>query len=228
VSIFGARGVRAAAEQVRDTGRSYSGWAVQALQWILFVSSALVTLLTVRMLVDGREWLQRGMDQLEDGAAIGEVESAFENAARSFVPGSPYPPRALWHLSIMARSAAMRGDSYESVHIWEVVRRSVLATRHVTQPNEDYLKLAETQIVRLRANTVDKDAMASSPDGTIQRPDDPSVVFTLFLFAGLVLWVAASFGVCLSARNRESNTRPFLAILAVFGAGLWITMSWLA
>jgi len=195
---------------------------------VLLGVAALVAVASVRLLLDGRRHLiEAGRSQA--AGAHERALVALEDAARAYLPGSPYPARALDRLSLMARAHEMRGEVDKARKCWEIIRRSVLASRHVVQPAAELLETAELQISRLRVvapGTVVSDQLA--------RPRDPHPALSLLLFLGLVAWLGGSLTL-LAAPNSPrdgSGTGPGIrakAWLAVLGGLLlWLSMSWLA
>ena len=99
---------------------------------------AFLAVATVRVLLDGRRHMEEAQKLSRSGDATAAF-AAYEDAARAYVPGSPYPEKALREMTLMAQGAHMRGEIESARERWRSVRRSVLATRHVLIPHEDYL-----------------------------------------------------------------------------------------
>jgi hypothetical protein len=180
--------------------------------------------------------IRDGSSRLEEGRRLAAAHdvygaaAAFEDAARCYAPGSPYPERALDRLSLMAKGAEMRGDPELALYLWEVVRRSILSTRHVWQPNRDTLERAERGIVALRAKrTTEAESDAAASLSTPPRPKDPSPFASILVLAGLLAWIAGSAWLC-AAPKTEGGRRGRRAawICAVGGTALWIVMAWFA
>jgi len=206
---------------VTGTGRRVAGG-------ILLGLAAFLAIATVRVLLDGRRHFAEAEDQARRGARETAL-SCYEDAARSYLPGSPYPAMALHRMSLMARAAEMRGDPHVAIEIWEKVRRSVLATRHVFVPNEPSLERAERAIVRLRS--ADRTVAARAAGDSISRPDDPSIPASILLLLGLVLWIAGAAIVTLepAAGDRSrARVRSIGWAACLGGLALWVMMSWLA
>jgi hypothetical protein len=202
----------------------------RALGAVLLGVAAIIALATGRMIRDGGSRFDEGR-RLADARDVYGAASAFEDSARCYAPGSPYPARALDRLSIMAKGAEMRGQPNLALYLWEVVRRSILATRHVWQPNADVLDLAEHTIVKLRAGrtteTAEVDAAAART--APPRPKDPSPFGSIFLFAGLLAWIAGAVWLCAAPKTEAARRGRRIAwICAVCGTALWIVMAWFA
>jgi len=202
----------------------------RALGAVLLGIAALVALSTGRMIRDGGSRFDEGL-RLADANDVYGAAAAFEDAARSYAPGSPFPARALDRLSIMAKGAEMRGQPDLALYLWEVVRRSILATRHVWQPNGDLLARAERAIVTLRARRTteiaETDAVAART--APPRPKDPSPFGSILVFAGLLAWIAGAVWLCAAPKTEAARRGRRVAwICASCGAALWIVMAWFA
>jgi hypothetical protein len=128
----------------------------------------------------------------------------------------------------MARAHEMRGEVDKARKCWEIIRRAILASRHVVQPQAELLGTAEFQISRLSAP-----APGAGAVDPVSRPRDPHPVLSLLLFFGLLTWLGGSVmlllarGACPSSpAGRRSRALAWLALLG--GLALWLSMSWLA
>jgi hypothetical protein len=196
----------------------------------LLGAAALVALSTGRMVRDGKASFEEGLKLADAGDAL-RAASAFEDAARSYAPGSPYPGRALDRLSIMARASEMRGDPETARHLWEVVRRSILSTRHLWQPNEEILARAEGSLAKLGATAFSErsEGTAAAARGAPPRPKDPSPFASLLLFAGLLSWIAGAAWLCGVAKSEaHARSRRAAWTTSLCGLALWLIMAWFA
>ena len=202
----------------------------RALGAVLLGIAAVVALATGRMIRDGGSRFDEGR-RLADAHDVYGAAAAFEDAARCYAPGSPYPAKAIDRLSIMAKGAEMRGDTELSLYLWEVVRRSILSTRHVWQPSGDALERAEHAIVKLRAKDA-TDAAESNPAAARTappRPKDPSPFASILVFAGLLAWIAGSVWLCAAPKTEAGRSGRRIAwACAAGGTALWIIMAWFA
>jgi hypothetical protein len=191
---------------------------------VLLGLALLVAVASARLLLDGRAHLA----EAARFQASGEHERALvalEDAARAYLPGSPYPGRALHRLSLLARSHEMRGETDRARKCWEVVRRSILASRHVVQPHSDLLETAERQLGRLASPP----ATGGPARSALDRPRDPHPVLSLLLFLGVAAWLGGSVALLIPRSGGGSGRGRALAWLAVVGgSALWLSMSWLA
>lgn len=180
----------------------------------------LVGTATARLVVEGKQHLDEGRIQKGRGDRFRAV-AAFEDAAKAYVPFSPYHLRGLRELEIMAKGATMRGENERALAIWEMTRRSVLASRHFWQPNEHILVRAEQAITNLRSLESQGKASAMSP---VARPKDPSPLGSMILFLGFLLWIGGGATLCLGYRSWRSK-RAWAA--TTLGLSTWLIMAWL-
>jgi hypothetical protein len=195
---------------------------------ILFGFGLLVGAMTVRLLHLSRVHLEAGLAAV----AAAEVDMArveLEDSAKAYVPGSPYSRRALEELAILAKTEQMRGDTEQSLHTWEVLRRSVLATRHFAIPNRKFLERAEFEILGLRKAEGMDDVLAK---GAVARPDDPSPVLSLLLVLSFGAWLVGSAFVAAGVGQKDGLVPTRLPLLrglpwplCLGGLILWIVLS---
>lgn len=189
----------------------------------LFFFALLIGTVSVRLLLDSRRQLEVAEEQRDRGDRYRAI-AAFENAAKAYVPLSPYHQRGLRELELMARGALMRGDKKEAAYIFEVIRRSVLATRHFWQPNGDFLSRAEKAMAALESNSVDE---LSGPGGALERPADPNPILAVLLLGGFMLWIVGAV-LLLFTRDQGKPIRDKWAWAAtLLGLSTWLLMSWL-
>ncbi len=183
------------------------------------------SVVTVRLLISGHTHLDEARNLLDTGDRDRAIVH-LEDAAKAYVPGSPYTARALRELTIVARAAEMRGELYRARATWEVVRRSVLATRHVFQPNGQTLATAERAIKRL----ADERHPKRDNRVLIARPEDPSAFPSLLLCLGLLTWIAGASIIVLGPKGDDGRplVSPSLAWIACLGGlCIWLLMAWL-
>jgi hypothetical protein len=198
---------------------------------VLLGLATLLAVATARLLDQGRQHLEEGESLARRGDRGGAVV-AFEEAARAYVPGSPYPRRACERMEIIAKGHEMRGDTRRSASTWEAIRRSVLASRHLVQPHADVLERAERELRRLRQRPSASAATDPAVDPAV-RPDDPSVLHSLLLFVGLLGWIGGALTlITMAGPAGEGRARALPRVMAwgvcLGGLALWLTMSWLA
>jgi hypothetical protein len=111
---------------------------------------ALGGVVVARVLVAGRSELELGRKAAEardDEAALRHLR----RAARWYLPGSPYPERAMEALDVLAETAQARGDLRLARRAHEAVRGAILSTRSFYVPSRARLKAANSHIASLLA-----------------------------------------------------------------------------
>jgi hypothetical protein len=197
---------------------------------ILLSAGALTAIASIRLVLDGKEHLHEGEKLARDGERSRALQE-LEEAARAYVPGSPYPRRAIERMGIIAKGHEMRGDTASAMFAWEAIRRSVLSTRHVIQPSGDLLERSEHEIRRLQ-HAKDKGRDGAGPDPTA-RPEDPSPTASFLLFAGLLAWVGGSLALLVrpgpAGQTRSFSPGRLVSWAACLGGLiLWLAMSYFA
>ena len=171
-----------------------------------------VAVLSVRLFWDGKRHYENAKQAQADGESWRMIVQTYENAAKTYFPGNPYPQRALWELSILAKSAEMRGDTRQAVYVWEVIRRSAVSQRHVSQPFKSYLTQAHARLDLLRTT---KNAGNIEKDGL----EDPSTVGVILLWFGLLIWIG---GALLAIWSQGKRARLVFVVTSMAGAIVWI------
>ncbi len=172
------------AADIQRTFRSIAAAAALA-------SGILVAAASAHLLIKGSHWLEDGTRAVAQGRER-EGVALLENAAKAYLPASPYPARALNELAILARAREMRGDTSGALQLWRVHRRAILASRHIYQPREDLLARAESEIIRIVAETTSTEDRHGDPLVAVQRPEDPSILLSLAAFLGLCAWTGGA------------------------------------
>lgn len=191
---------------------------VRSAGYFLLGLAAVTAVTTLRLMSDGNAGLERAERAMENGDRDAAI-AALEDAAKAYVPGGRHVPRALKELTVLARAAEIRGEAERTLKTWEVIRRSVLATRHFFQPNKPFLADAEKAIVRLHQKN---DPAVFAPD-LIKRPIDPSPLLSLLLFFGLAAWIAgASLWVLCPVGKKGAPLVPKLYSIAISLGGLFL------
>lgn len=193
--------------------------------YVMLGVAVVVSVVTVRLLVSGQAHLEEAKNLLDAGERDQAVVH-LEDAAKAYVPGSPYTARALRELTIMARAAEMRGEEHRAATTWEVVRRSVLATRHLFQPNGQTLTTAERAIKRL----ADERHPKRDNRDLIARPEDPNPFSSLLLCFGLLTWLVGATTIVWAPKGGDGRplVAPPLAWSACFGGlFVWLMIAWL-
>ncbi|MCP4198929.1 MAG: hypothetical protein GY762_17435 [Proteobacteria bacterium] len=195
---------------------------------VLGAVSVMVIIATVRLVLSGRQHLEEAM-RLQDANDSDRAIAEFEDTVRAYVPGSPYPSKALRELDILAKGAEMRGDVDRARSILEVTRRAILSTRHVRQPFDDRLQATEKSILRLV--TRHRGLPTNGAGRLITRPSDPGPTASILLFIGLLCWAGGGIGLLLQPKSAANSSMPspFVAlIVSLAGLATWIAMAWIA
>lgn len=191
---------------------------------VLLVLGITVGVFTLRLVIESRTHFLEAEKLVQSPVGIRSAVIAYEQSARAYMPGNSYSTRSLWKLTILARSAQMRGDGKDALAIWEVVRRSVLSTRHFVQPNETFLLQAEKAIVQLRGPDV-----KVTKSQLVERPEDPSPLQSIFLFLGLIFWIFGALFICVKKEKWSGFSLNTAAlVVSLSGFVLWVLMAWIA
>ncbi len=194
---------------------------------VLLALAIIVGTASVRLYFSGRQHLEEAM-RLQDARDVDRAVAKFEDTVRAYMPGSPYPDKALRELDILAKGAEMRGDVDRALSTLEVTRRAILSTRHLKQPFSERLQATEKAIVRLA--TRHQGIPEGSAGNLVVRPSDPAPLVAIFLFIGLLCWAGGGMALFLIPKNTPDNSfKSTLAALIVSLVGLvtWIGMAWI-
>ena len=176
-----------------------------------------IAILTVRLFSDGRQQYEAAEMASSSGDPWRKMVMHYENAAKTYFPGNPYSKRAFWRLSILAKSAQMRGDSKRARYIWEVIRRSAVSQRYLVQPFAQYEREAQHQISLIRtgrSNAIVSDVIIS-----------PTVLWSILIWIGLLIWIA---GVSLCIFAVEWRRKLYSGAISVLGLITWVVAAVLA
>jgi len=197
---------------------------MRALGFVLLCVAVVVSIVTLRLMTAGAAGLKRAERAMEQGDRDAAIV-ALEDAAKAYVPGGRHVPRALKELAVLAKAAELRGEDDRALKIWEVIRRAVLATRHVFQPNMDVLEDAEREMLRMRQ----KEGSDTAAAGATVRPKDPSALLSILLFFGLIAWIAGAVSWILRPELKPGIPlvpRGLSVAVCLAGLGLWLFCAW--
>ena len=192
-----------------------------------FISLALfaglgVSVLTIRLYIDGKHQYESARDAQQQSDSWQKVVMVYENSVKTYFPGNPYPQRALWELSILARSAQMRGDFHQARYIWEVVRRSAVSQRNFHQPFIKYISDARRNLSKLQGTETSRGTRnmrgrvgAVANDGL----EDPPVAGVVILWLGLSIWIV---GALLAIWQENGKKRLVCWTVSLAGTMIWI------
>jgi hypothetical protein len=198
-----------------------AGWRRQAAIVGAGLTLAL-GIVVVRLLVDARASLQSGAAAEQRG----EIEAAIRHyldAARLYVPGSPYPTRALDRLDALAVAAVTRGDYAAARTAFEAERAALLGSRAIYQPNAGRLPELERRLARLLAASEDNVTPATFAERTAwhaQRMAEhpgPKNSWVLLALLGLAIWIASAVLFFRHGLDAQLGLRRVPAVLAASG-----------
>ena len=200
-------------------------------RWLLVAVGVALAFAVVaaRLLIDARRALHAG-EISETRSDRREAIRHYQDAARLYLPASPYVRDALDRLDALAAAAAQSGDGSSVRAALEAERAAILATRWLVVPNGARLPEIERRLARLLAAAEDRlvapgvsfeDRTAWHLERLSRRPG-PALAHVLLALAGLVLWVGAAVGFFSKGLDAKLRLRRSQAIIAgvTFAIGL--------
>jgi hypothetical protein len=207
-------------------------------RWLLVavgVGLALIVV-SVRLLYDSRSALHAGEMSEARGDRL-EAIRHYQDAARLYLPASPYVRDALNRLEALATAAAQAGDGPSVRAALEAERAAILAARSLYIPNGSRLPDIERRLARVLAATEDRsvapgvsfEARSAWHLERLARRPGPALAHVLLALTGLVLWVGSAIGFVsrgldaklrLRRRNAAIAGVTFALGLAMFLVGL--------
>lgn len=186
-------------------------------------------ILCARLLWDARSNLMAG----ERAESQGDRQTAirhYQDAARLYLPGSPYVRRALDHLEGVAASATQVGDGPGLRAALEAERAAILATRWLLIPNASRLPALERRLAQVLAANEERSVApgvsfeartAWHLERLAHRPG-PVLPYVLLALSGLVLWVGSAIAFFRKGLDESLRLRRRNAVISsiIFAAGL--------
>jgi hypothetical protein len=207
-------------------------------RWLLVAVGVALALVVVagRLLIDARSALHAGQISEGRGDRL-EAIRHYQDAARLYLPASPYVRDALDRLEAVATAAAQAGDGLSVRAALEAERAAILATRSLFIPHGSRLPDIEHRLARLLAAAEDRsvapgvsfEARAAWHLERLTHRPGPDLAHVLLALSGLVLWVGSVVGFCsrgldVTLRLRRPHAIiagvTFIVGLAMFLAGL--------
>ncbi|MEO8698659.1 MAG: hypothetical protein ABI867_01415 [Kofleriaceae bacterium] len=178
--------------------------------------------LAVRVVIEGRNALADG-DEAMAAKHPGDAISAWEAAARWYLPGAPHVDEAYDRLRDYARST-------RSLTAWRAIRTAATATRSLWTPHADDLAEANAAIAAIAADDPDR-APAADPDRAkrlawhqdrLAADARPGRFAAVLAIAGILLWLA---GIAVLVRrggepSPKTGRHPALVGIAITVAGI--------
>lgn len=199
--------------------------------WVLVGAGIILALVIVggRLLWDARSNLMAG----ESAETRGDRHAAirhYQDAARLYLPGSPYVRRALDHLESLAGNAAKAGDGPSLRAALEAERTAILATRWLVIPNASRLTALEMRLAQVLAANEERSVApgvsfeartAWHLERLAHRPG-PALPYVLIALSGLALWVGATISFFRKGLDENLRLRRREAIISgvIVAAGL--------
>lgn len=182
------------------------------------VIAVLVTILTVRVLVDGGTELTRA----EAYRNAGEFESAlthYRRAARLYVPASPHVEEALAAIEQMAEEEERAGSVERALFAWRQIRAAILPSVSFYVPHAERLARADRRIADLTAELPPPpiDAGRSREEvrlahlELLSRAEGPSAFFAFVAVFGWLTWVGSAFAFFRHGIDEEDRLRKPIA-----------------
>jgi len=200
-------------------------------RWLLVAGGLALALVVVaiRLLVDSRIALRAGEMSETRGDRL-EAIRHYQDAARLYLPASPYVRAALDRLEAVAAAAAQAGDGPSVRAALEAERGAILATRSLYIPNGSRLPSIEHRLARLLAATEDRsvapgvsfEARAAWHLERLARRPGPALAHVVLALVGLVLWVGSAIGFVSKGLDARLHLRRRYAMIAgvAFAVGL--------
>jgi len=143
-------------------------------------------------------------------------------AAETFVPGSPWPDRAMRRLDGIGRDATIRGDRGVALLAYGAVRTAALATRAPGASNTYWRSIAEEALARLAGSSAD--APRSGEWASAMRADlvDPTMPSAWTLTALSVSVLAILLGLVRLAGTERQSVQGFVSrMIIATGFGIY-------
>ena len=182
-----------------------------------------------RLLADSSAALDAAARAAAGGDPEGEVRELFA-AARAYLPGSPFVPRALDRLDAVADAALRDGRTEIARRALEAERAAILGARWLVTPHADRLAHADARLAALYARIEDPavDPGASQEQRTawhaerLARRPGPHTGFAVLALGGFLLWLGAAVG--FFTRGLDAGLRlrrgPAIAAGLAFAVGM--------
>ncbi|MCB9546735.1 MAG: hypothetical protein H6706_12895 [Myxococcales bacterium] len=209
------------------------------MRWLLAALGAVLAVVWIRCVVEGRAELQRAAETRDFESKIEHLQYAL----RWYAPLGSVSAEAADELEGLARLAEATGRSGEALAAWRRLRGGILAIRHLGDPLGDRLPAVNARIAALMA-TAQLDAGGATVRGRdwvalnaehaalLALDPTPAAGWRLAILLGFLGWVASAFAVTRRGFDAELKVRP--GPLLRWGAstvicfGIWLLALWRA
>jgi hypothetical protein len=193
-----------------------------------------LAVVAARVALDSRAALRAGAAAEARGDRA-EAVRLYLDAARAYLPGSPYVRDALDRLETLAGQAEGAGDRDAARRALEAERAALLGARSFYTPHAARLDEADRRLASLYADLEDpavdpgasREARVAWHTARLSRRPEPALRFVLVAFAGLALWLGAVIGFARGGLDVGLRLRRGPAIAAalafVVGFALFVT-----
>ncbi len=201
----------------------------------LLLAVGLFAVVAVRLLLEGNEYVSQAV-QYERNGKLTEAVAAYRDAARAYVPFSPYSALGFNRLFTIGKRAEEKGDLPLARLAFESFRGAALATRSAYTPHNDRLLDVQHHLAELyahwdRERAENKETARSKQyfAGLLQAPVGPSLGRAVAALLGLGVWISAVvafllFGLDSALRPKKrlvlSSGIAFALGVALFAWGL--------
>lgn len=195
---------------------------------VVLVIAAVITLLVVRGMFEGRAAMRRAFAF----NAQGNVEGAMAHALRAtkwYVPLASHPREGYDLLRTIARRAESVGDIETALLGWQAIRAGTHASRSLYTPFDDRAREADAQIAVLLAARsqpgIDRDKprekIVQEHRMDLARAEGPNALVVVVLYVGLFVGLFGAYRAMESGTaDVDSDRRRRLTALALAGFGL--------
>jgi hypothetical protein len=163
----------------------------------VLLAAGLFAVVAVRLLLESRESVSQGAEYERNGK-LTEAVAAYRDAARAYVPLTPYSAFGFERMIAIGKHGKEKGDLALARLAFESFRGAALATRSAYTPHSHELievqrHLAEIYAQWDRARAENPESARSNPyfAGLLQAPVGPSLGRSVAALVGLGIWISA-------------------------------------
>jgi len=178
---------------------TYGTWQAirRRMATALLLAAGLFGVVAVRLLLEGHQSVSQGTEYERNGK-LTEAVAAYRDAARAYVPLTPYSAFGFERLFAIGEHAEEKGDLPLARLAFESFRGAALATRSAYTPHNHELSEVQKHLAELyakwdHAHVENKETARSKPyfAGLLQAPVGPSLGRAVAALFGLSVWISA-------------------------------------